>query len=138
MSVKKILLSIIASLSLVIVPAVAVHAANPLQKACDNRNYTDVQRGQINRESAACNVGTGNPISGGENGLLFRIARMISIVAGAIAVIFIIIGGISMMTSGGDTQKFSRGRNTLIFAAVGLVIIAMAQAIITFVVNKVF
>lgn len=119
-----------------VLPFTVTHAANPLNKACDNPNYTAEQKKAIANSPACAESGDKNPISGNTDSVLYKITRMLAAVAAAIAVIIIIIGGISMMTSGGDSQKFANGRNTLIFAAVGLVVIVLAEALITFVVNR--
>jgi hypothetical protein len=55
-------------------------------------------------------------------------------VAGIVAVIFIIIGGINYMTSGGDSTKVEKGKKTIIYALIGLVICALAFAIVNWVV----
>jgi len=127
---KKILLlfSLITALS--VLPVATSHAADPLNKACD-------KLGSRQQESSACSANSSNnPISGGKDGILYKITQLIAVIAGSVAVIIIIIGGINMMTSGGDSQKFTNGRNTLIFAAVGLVIIVLAQWIVAFVIQR--
>lgn len=75
-----------------------------------------------------------NPVSG-EDGLFVSVFDILSFIAGVIAVIVIVIGGIQMMTSDGDSQKFTNARNLLIYAAVGLVIVLFAQAIVKTVIN---
>jgi type IV secretory pathway VirB2 component (pilin) len=111
------------------------YAADPFNSVCNNNRVKNLPDDQ---KPAACREdGAKNPISGGTDSVLFKITQLVSVIAGAVAVIIIIIGGISMMTSGGDSQKFANGRNTLIFAAVGLIIIVLAQAIITLVINRV-
>jgi uncharacterized membrane protein YidH (DUF202 family) len=62
--------------------------------------------------------------------------NILSIVAGVIAVILIIIGGLKYITSQGDSQSTSSARNTIIYAAVGLVIVALSQVIVRFVINE--
>lgn len=136
---KRILLFLVTILSLSLVIGVdpsPTYAADPLKKACDNANYTDDQRSKLQEASACGNDGSSNPISGGADSLLGRITTIVATVAGVIAVIIVIIGGISMMTAAGDSQKFANGRNTLIFAAVGLIIVVLARALITFVLNS--
>lgn len=54
-------------------------------------------------------------------------------VFGAIAVIVIIIAGIQFMLSQGDPAKTNTARNTIIYAAVGLAICALAFTIVSFV-----
>lgn len=124
------------------------------KKACDNlsaaeraksaacssnkevKECTDAEQAKQDRGDNKANPLKCNPVAGSQDSILYRITRMVTAIAGAIAVIIIIVGGISMMTSGGDSQKFANGRNTLIFAAIGLVLIVVAQALITFTINK--
>lgn len=54
--------------------------------------------------------------------------------AGLVAVIFIIIGGINYMTSAGDSSKVEKGKKTIIYAAIGLVICALSFAIVNWVI----
>jgi hypothetical protein len=48
----------------------------------------------------------------------------------------IILGGLKYITSGGDAQKVASAKSALIYAIVGLVIVALAQAIVRFVLGK--
>lgn len=74
-----------------------------------------------------------DPVSG-DGGLFGRVFYVLSIIAGIISVIVLIIGGIQMMTSDGDPQKFNNARNLMIYAIVGIVIVLFAQAIVRVVV----
>lgn len=53
-------------------------------------------------------------------------------VAGAAAVLFMIYGGIQMIISQGAPDKLSKARQTLIYAAAGLIISIIARAAINF------
>ena len=77
-----------------------------------------------------------NPIAG-KNGILYKTTRIISYIAGIAAVIVIIIGGLMYITSNGDTNKVNNGRDMIIYAAIGLVVIVLAQSIVTFIVNRI-
>jgi hypothetical protein len=69
---------------------------------------------------------------------LFRtIVQILSLLAGVAAVIMIIISGFRYITSGGDPQKVAGAKNALIYALVGLVIAALAQVIVHYVLGKV-
>src|SRR3712207_1294203 len=68
--------------------------------------------------------------------LLRRIINIFSIIVGVIAVIMIIIGGLKYITSGGDSGNVSSAKNTIIYALVGLVIVALAQFIVRFVLGQ--
>ena len=59
------------------------------------------------------------------------------IVAGIVAVIAIIIGGIRYTTSGGESSNISAAKDTILYAVVGLVVVVMAAAITDFVIKNV-
>jgi hypothetical protein len=54
-----------------------------------------------------------------------------------VAVIMIIVGGLKYITSGGDSNNVSSAKSTIIYAIIGLVVVALAQFIVQFVLNKV-
>lgn len=56
-------------------------------------------------------------------------------VAGIVAVIFIIKGGIEYVLSRGDTAKTQKAMRSIVYAVVGLVIVLLAAVITTFVIN---
>lgn len=62
--------------------------------------------------------------------------NILSVVVGVIAVIMVIIGGLKYVTSNGDSSSISSAKNTIIYALIGIVIVAIAQAIVRFVLNK--
>jgi uncharacterized membrane protein len=65
------------------------------------------------------------------------ILNALYIIAGALAVIFIVFGGIKYSLSGGDSSKVVGAKNTILYAIVGLVIAIFAFAITNFVISKV-
>lgn len=68
-----------------------------------------------------------NPISANSISELFlRIMKYFSSIAGALAVLFIIIGGVMYMVSGGNKSIMDKAKNTLVYAIVGLVIVVAA------------
>lgn len=71
------------------------------------------------------------------SGQITQILQIAFGVIGVIAVIIIIIGGIQLMTSlGGNPEAAKKARNTVVYAALGLVIAISAELIVTFVLNK--
>ena len=68
--------------------------------------------------------------------VLALVLNIISAIAGFIAVIMIIIGGLRYITSGGNSEKTNQAKDTILYAVVGLVIVALAQIIVKFVLNK--
>lgn len=85
-----------------------------------------------------------NPV-GNENGLNegdinSKVTDIINAVVGAlgiVAVVVIIIGGILYMTSSGDAGKVKKAKDTILYGIIGLVICALAYAIVNFVIDKI-
>ncbi len=68
-----------------------------------------------------------------------RISTIISAVAGllgSIAFIIMIVAGFKYVTSRGDPQAIAKAKNTIIYAAVGLVISVSAYTIVAFVISS--
>ena len=63
-------------------------------------------------------------------GIVSGAIRMLLIIAALVAFVFLIIGGIKWITSGGDKEKTQGAQKTLTAALVGLVIVFAAWAII--------
>ena len=66
-----------------------------------------------------------------------KLLTLVFTVAGSIAVILVIIGGIKYITSQGDPQSVSKAKQTIIYALVGLIICIFAVAIVQFVIGRV-
>ena len=64
-----------------------------------------------------------------------KIINIFSIVVGIIAVVMVIYGGFKYITSGGDSGNVSGAKSTLVYAVVGLIIVALAQFLVHFVIN---
>lgn len=69
--------------------------------------------------------------------ILNRIIDVLSIIVGIIAVVMVIISGFKFITSGGDSGQITSAKHTLIYAIVGLIIVALAQTIVKFVLSKI-
>jgi hypothetical protein len=48
----------------------------------------------------------------------------------------IIIGGLKYVTSNGDSNSISSAKNTIIYALIGIVVVAIAQSVVRFVLGK--
>jgi hypothetical protein len=71
------------------------------------------------------------------NALIADIINIFSLVVGVVSVIMIIIGGFRYITSGGDSSNVSAAKNTILYAIIGLVIVALAQTIVRFILGRV-
>ncbi|MBQ2659753.1 hypothetical protein IJF85_02140 [Candidatus Saccharibacteria bacterium] len=59
-------------------------------------------------------------------------------VLGLVTVVMIIIGGFTYLTSQGDPGKTKKGRDTILYGVIGLIIALLAFAIVNFVLANVF
>lgn len=69
------------------------------------------------------------------NTVIKTIVNTLIFVIGIVAVIMIILGGISYATSQGDPAKVKKGKDTVLYGIIGLVIALLAYAIVNFVLN---
>lgn len=58
--------------------------------------------------------------------------------AGVVAIIFIVIGGIGYTTSAGDANKLAKAKKTILYALIGLAIAGLAQVITAFVSSMIY
>ena len=127
---KNIVVSMVAlvftALPVVALPSLAYAATTPNIKdnLCSGTNF-DITGGS---KSCDQNASTDN-----FQKLLTNIVNIFSAIVGVIAVVMIIVGGLRYITSGGDTGHVSTAKTTIIYALVGLVIVALAQLIVHFV-----
>src|SRR2546430_8386288 len=80
------------------------------------------------------NVGTG---ADKVNTMIKLIVNIFSAIVGVVSVIMIIFGGFKYVTSGGDSGNVTGAKNTIIYAVIGLVVVALAQFIVQFMLSKV-
>ena len=89
---------------------------------------------------AQCNLPKEDKATG--DGNLFatvqNIINWVLAVLGLVAVIMIIVGGVTYMTSQGDPGKTKKARDTILYGIIGLVIALLAYAIVNFVLANVF
>ncbi|MEO5627553.1 MAG: pilin [Candidatus Saccharimonadales bacterium] len=71
------------------------------------------------------------------NSTLTLVINIFSLVVGVAAVIMIIVGGLRYIISGGDSGNVTSAKNTILYAIIGLVVVALAQFIVKFVLTKV-
>lgn len=104
---------------------------DPLNRACATNPGATVC--QDNQQSQSFNSNS----FFGANGILTRVARLIAIATGIVSLVMIIYGGLRYTTASGDTGKLATARDTILYALAGLIIAAMAQAIVVYVLNRI-
>lgn len=96
------------------------------------------------KETVCSAIGSGadcnDTVNGGKKGDLSSIVKVIinvlSIAVGVIAIVMIIIAGAKYITSGGDSNKIASAKNSLVYALIGLIIVALSQTMVRFVLRK--
>lgn len=130
---KKILLSLSIVLAGIMPLAFAsgAYAAEGIQQnLCAGANLnvnTDCNSGGITDAQAQQRI----------NDILHSIINLFSLVVGIVSVLMIIYGGLKYITSGGDSSNVGSAKNTILYAIIGIVIVALAQFIVRFVLTKI-
>jgi hypothetical protein len=114
-----------ALLGAVLMPGAALAADTNASDVCQGLALTGGQ------------CGPDDPTKPGINSTIKLVINLLSLVVGVISVIMIIIGGLKYITSQGESSNVNGAKNTILYAIVGLVIVALAQIIVKFVLNKV-
>lgn len=122
---------------LLFVPATTL-AVDPFeQNVCDSNFKGDKPAVCVDKDATQPKAGTDNNPLFGKEGILTRVINLLSLIVGIVAVIIIILAGLKFVTSGSNPQDIANARERLIYAAVGLVIAALAQVLVRFIIGKV-
>lgn len=70
------------------------------------------------------------------NNIIATIINILSTIIAIVAVIMIMVGGFKYVTANGDSGNLSSAKTTIVYAVVGLVIVAFAQFLVQFVITK--
>ncbi len=118
---------------LVLVAAPHTQAAfNPFGKVCNS----DTQDASVCEDAQQTQNSGGENSLYGSNGLLLKAASIVALVAGAASIIVIIIAGLRIVLSSGDANTTKGAKNAILYAVIGLVVAASAQAIIILVLQR--
>ncbi|HSW99360.1 MAG TPA: pilin [Candidatus Saccharimonadales bacterium] len=137
-TVQKSILTTGAALALlfapaILAPAVASAANDPNQISNCLSQGTNLDTGN----GTTCTAGDTTSGTQKIQDIVTLVVNLFSIVVGIIAVIMIVVGGFKYITSGGDSGNITSAKNTIVYAVIGLVVVALAQFIVKFVLNKV-
>lgn len=70
------------------------------------------------------------------DGVLSLILNLFSAIVGLVAIIIIIVSGLQYVTSGGSSEKTNDAKNSILYAVSGLIVVAIAQIIVRFILHK--
>lgn len=124
-------IAVLAAPSALLVPAVASAQSSISDSVCTGVLKTSGEAGTAS--ASDCQEESGNTFGD----LAVKIINVFSIVVGSVSVIMIIIGGFRYIVSGGSSDGVQGGKNTILYAIIGLVIVLFAQVIVRFVLTQV-
>jgi hypothetical protein len=82
-------------------------------------------------KAAALDVNLTNPLSTSDfNKLVGNTLQWVLSVAGSVALIMLIFGGITYITAAGDEQRITTAKRTITWAILGLTVVLLSYAII--------
>jgi len=127
--IKTTLISLMAAAALLVplaVPATAFAATDLTNSLCGGTDLTLTQGGNCVNPEAESKV----------NSTITLALNIFSAIVGIIAVVMMIVGGVKYITSQGESANITSAKNTILYALVGLVVVALAQVIVRFVLNR--
>lgn len=131
---KKVVLSAIAALLMVLgLSSVATMSPAYAMVPCAN--------GEQKPKYEDCPEWSGSGSNLSKNDLMQTLQIVINVVVGVVgfvAVVMIILGGVSFVTSQGDSSKVAKARNTILYGVIGLIVSMLAFAIVNFVLTNIF
>lgn len=130
---KRIIFSIVATLGLAVPFAmpVAVHAQD-----IDNNLKCGANLDFSSESGTDCEAAAEESAGDRVNNIVTSVINILSLIVGVAAVIMIMIGGMRYITSNGDSGQVGNAKNTILYAIVGLIVVALAQIIVRFVVGR--
>lgn len=112
------------------VPAFAQEAQQQIDNGlCSGSNL------QFTDSPGQCSIATSDATTK-INNLVHTVVNLLSAIVGIVAVIMIIVGGFRYVTSGGNDTSVTAAKNTILYAIIGLVVVALAQIIVRFTLSK--
>lgn len=72
-----------------------------------------------------------NPLSCGDlQCVAVKVVGFLLEIAAPLAAIMVLVGGFMMITAAGNPDRFSKGKKTLLYAAIGFVVVLLADGIV--------
>lgn len=129
---KRVVLNVVAAIMMVFGLASIASISPAHALTCAN--------GEETQDITQCEEWKGSQVAK-QSSLMSTLQTVVNVIVGVIgfvAVMMMIMGGISFVTSQGDAAKVTKARNTILYGVVGLVVALLAFAIVNFVLTSVF
>ena len=131
--IKLYLSGLAISLLMVLGLAMPVYAQDPQQQI--NNGLCSGAQFEFTDNPGAC-TSSGTDATETISNIIHTIVNLLSVIVGFAAVLMIIVGGFRYITSGGNDASVTSAKNTILYAIIGLVVVALAQLIVRFTLNK--
>ena len=131
--IKLYLSGLAISLLMVLGLAMPVYAQDPQQQI--NNGLCSGAQFEFTDNPGAC-TSSGTDATETISNIIHTIVNLLSVIVGFAAVLMIIVGGFRYITSGGNDASDTSAKNTILYAIIGLVVVALAQLIVRFTLNK--
>jgi len=131
MNIKKVLLIAVQVLMLCL-----PFASTQVSLAADNPGVQIVNPLCTDPTGAACSPDT-NPKIYDPRVILGNIIKAAMGFIGAVALLLFMYGGLKIMTSAGNSESIKRGKNVMIWAAIGIIVIFSSYGIVNFIIDKI-
>ena len=122
---------VVASLLMIPVLALGVSSFNPSVVAASNNCTGDTVWDGM--KCADPNDGNGATLQE----IIKNVVNVALFIIGAVSVVMIIYGGIRYTLSGGSATNVTAAKNTIMYAVIGLIVAALAYAIVNFVLGAI-
>ncbi|HVX24556.1 MAG TPA: pilin [Candidatus Saccharimonadales bacterium] len=133
---KNLLAPLLLTVAMSVPTMVALPMTAGMASACSSGVATNIAKGASDAAGGSditCNDVQSGDVESSVSKIAQEVVKVFSIVVGAASIFMIVYGGFRYITSGGDTNKVGSAKNTLIYAILGLVVVALAQLIVHFV-----
>ena len=118
------------TLSFVLVSFQGVYAAQVLGGFCGSSGASSTTVCQDSNAQASSNT---NPIIT----IIGSVISVVSYAIGIVAIFIIIISGLRFVMSNGNSNTIAQVRSAIFYAVIGIVVAALAQVFVSFVLNKI-
>ena len=121
---KLVFIGLAAVMAQIMAPAYA-QALDAKNTVCEGANYATSSGTTCDSTSA-----------GSINTTIRTAVRIMQVVAGVLAVFYMVYAGVKFVTSGGSSDGVKSAKNTILYATIGLVVVILAEAITQYVLKR--
>jgi len=139
---KKLLRKLTVGMAILASSLFVIHTSPALAVTYDPCD-TDHSGTVSNQEALTCGTNNAAGVSSGTaspsdtlDNTIKEVLNILSIAAGVAAVVMIVVAGVRFTTSSGNQEAVAGARRSIVYAVIGLVIVALAQIIVHFVLNN--